>query len=117
METCCVDGTWASLRWGCAGELTIQHAVGRGMGGSAKYDNIDFLRTMCARHNMLETADADFAKACVENGWSIPRWFADRFSVRAVPVLYSEGWYLLQNGNRLPISDKTAESIKSDFED
>ena len=95
----------------CAGVLTVQHSVARGMGGSAKYDGIDFLRAMCAHHNTLDTADAAFHERCVKRGWSVPRWLADSQGIQVIPVLYSDGWHLLQNGERIRISDDTARTI------
>jgi hypothetical protein len=112
---CVVDGSEWSIAYPCAGILTIQHAVTRGMGGSAKYDGIDFLRSMCVYHNTLETANADFKDACLANGWSVPRWLADTEGIHVIPVLYPDGWHLLQHGERLPIGDETAATIWSDL--
>jgi hypothetical protein len=80
----------------CGGGLTIQHRVGRGMGGSAQWDTPAHLITLCATHNELETASAAFAEICRSRGWSIPRWVMDRMKASDVPVYYpGRGWYLL----------------------
>ena len=115
LNTCIVWGTEWFLAYPCAGALTIQHSVTRGMGGSAKYDGIDFLRTMCAHHNTLETANALFKDVCLENGWSVPRWLADTEGIRVIPVRYQDGWHLLQDGERVPISEDTAQQIWEDL--
>lgn len=80
----------------CGGGLTVQHRVGRGMGGSAQYDTPAHLVTMCATHNELQTANATFAEICKSRGWSVPRWAVDRVPVSDIPVYYpGRGWYLL----------------------
>jgi hypothetical protein len=116
LNTCIVSGSrWAWL-YPCGGELTIQHAVKRGMGGSALYDDPDYLRAMCAVHNFLDGGgNADFREACLRNGWSAHRWVADRFGAKVIPVWYQDGWHLLQNGGRVKISDNTADLIWSDI--
>jgi hypothetical protein len=116
-ETCVVQGSEWAIAYPCFGDLTVQHGVGRGMGSSAKYDGIDFLRTMCAGHNGMETSHPFFAAACHRNGWSIERWVADRYGAKSIPVLYHDGWHLLQNGSRLPISEATANAIWDDLHD
>jgi hypothetical protein len=114
-ETCIVAGTvWEGV-YPCGGSLTIQHSVARGMGGSAQYDGIDYLRAMCAVHNGLDTANAAFHNACIALGWTVPRWLADTEGIRVVPVFYRDGWHLLQNGERIRISDKTAGMIHADL--
>ena len=115
--TCIVSGTEWAYKHPCFGGPTVQHAVARGMGSSAKYDSIDLLRTMCAGHNALETSNAEFQEACDQYGWSAPRWVADKFGPRAIPVLFPDGWHLLSNGSRIPISDSTAKAITQDVYD
>ena len=44
---CVVAGLWESVKWPCAGGLTVQHRRGRGMGGSAVWDEPDCLVAMC----------------------------------------------------------------------
>lgn len=85
------------------------------MGGSAEFDGIDYLRAMCAGHNGMETHHPDFALACRRNGWSVNRDMAKQFGIKVIPVWYSDGWHLLQNGSRIRISEDTAESILSDM--
>ena len=113
---CVVHGSlWQRLE-PCWGDLTVQHAVARGMGGSAKWDGIDYLRAMCSHHNTLDTASSEFRKACIRNGWSMPRWLAEQnYPAKLLPVRYSDGWHLLQDGERIRISDATAVRIMSDI--
>lgn len=94
----------------CDDSVTIQHRVGRGMGGSARFDaDPGFLLTMCGRHNMLETADADYHALCQQLGWSVPRWVPDRWSISEVPVFYWDGWFYLVGFERVPTSDTVAK--------
>ena len=93
----------------CGGSLTIQHAVARGMGSSAKYDEPKYLRAMCAVHNQAETANALFAQACLRMGWSARRWVADQSLMGDLPVWYQDGWFVLKDNERLPISQREAE--------
>ena len=95
----------------CNGELTIQHAVARGMGSSAKYSNVDALRAMCAFHNLLDTSSATFHKWALRNGWSVHRWMADRYGLDNIPVKYADGWFLLVGGQRLPVRDDIALEV------
>jgi hypothetical protein len=90
----------------CGGGLTIQHRVGRGMGGSAQYDSPSHLITLCATHNELQTASAEFARICQARGWSIPRWAVERIPAKDIPVQYpGRGWFLLSD-------DGTVQAIK-----
>ena len=91
---CCVSGTPVGATSPCEGPVTVQHRVGRGSGGSAQFDGPAFLLTMCLRHNVLETSSADFAAWCRTYGWSIRRNALDLDPTR-IPVLYRDGWYLL----------------------
>lgn len=113
---CVVADSLTALEYPCAGELTIQHAVSRGMGGSALFDGIDYLRAMCSFHNGLDTSNALFRQTCLRNGWSIQRWMALSEGVKMIPVKYPDGWCLLQDGKRVPISDETAEAIQEDLD-
>lgn len=95
----------------CDDSVTIQHRVGRGMGGSALFDaDPGFLLTMCGRHNMLETANADYHALCQQFGWSVPRWVPDRWAISEVPVFYWDGWHYLVGFDRIQTSDKVANS-------
>lgn len=112
---CVVDGLFEAVKWPCSGGLTLQHRVGRGMGGSAKWDSPKALVAMCERHNFLQTADADFDAACRSNGWSIPRWLADRVDVSRVPVKYCDGWWLLDGGQRYALPESSALAAMQEF--
>lgn len=80
----------------CGGPLTIQHRVGRGMGGSAQYDTMAHLVTMCQTHNELQTASAKFNDICQHRGWSVPRWATEQTDVQLIPVWYPwKGWFTL----------------------
>lgn len=108
---CVVQGSlWARLE-PCRGQLTVQHRVGRGMGGSAKYDAPEYMVAMCAHHNQLQTSSAEFAKACERLGWSVRRSVADLYAVTGIPVFYGcEGWFLLSTDfRRVLISNEEAE--------
>lgn len=94
----------------CDDSVTLQHRVGRGMGGSALFDaEPAYLLTMCARHNVLETSNAEYHRICQELGWSVPRWVPDRWSITEVPVFYWDGWHYLVGFERVPTSDKVAK--------
>lgn len=108
---CVVSGTPVGVNIPCEGELTIQHAVKRGMGGSAKYDKPVYLRAMCYHHNLLDANDARFNQMCLVNGWSVPRWVADRDLIASVPVRYLDGWHLLNGLERIRIPDRVAFSL------
>lgn len=105
---CIVSGSNWGLAVPCAGDLTIQHAVTRGMGGSALYDGADFLRAMCSIHNGLDTSSADFRAECLRKGWSVPRWLADTQGIKNIPVWYADGWFLLQDGLKISITETEA---------
>lgn len=112
---CVVDGLFEAVRWPCAGGLTVQHRRGKGMGGSALGDDPKALISFCHFHNLLETADADFAKACIQNGWAVPRWVADQHNFNKIPVKYCDGWYLLDGSERFLIPEHTALDMMADI--
>jgi hypothetical protein len=87
---CLVAGSAWAAKFPCAGGLTIQHAIGKGMGGSAQFDRPELLRTFCWVHNTLAEADADFAMAARLFGWSLPRIRID-IDPEYVPVRYPDG--------------------------
>lgn len=116
-HTCIVSGSEWAFSHPCFGGLTIQHSCARGMGSSAKYDGMAFLRTMCAGHNALEPANPDFQKACERNGWKVRRWVADNYGPNNIPVLYPDGWYLLSGETRHQISQRAAEAIWEELHD
>ena len=116
-ETCVVAGTiWETIQ-PCMGILTLQHRVGRGMGGSAKWDAPNCLVTMCIIHNGLIESSYEFRNYCERNGLSILRRVADRVDVASIPVRYADGWFLLAGNSRYPISENTAEAVISDLYD
>jgi len=112
---CIVRNSGWDLKHPCSGMMTIQHAVGRGMGGSARYDKEPYLRAMCWGHNTLAEANPDFAKACRSNGWSIPRWAVESTPIELLPVRYPDGWYLLQGSERVNIDEATANDLQREI--
>ncbi len=93
----------------CFGDLTIQHRVGRGMGGSAQYDTSpSWLLSLCWGHNVLETENATAREAYRARGWAVSRWVVESWKIDDVPVLYFDGWHLLVHNERLPIDEKVA---------
>ena len=114
---CVVSGTiWETIQ-PCMGVLTLQHRVGRGMGGSAKWDAPNCLLLMCMTHNGLVESSREFRLFCERNGLSILRRVADRVDVSSIPVRYADGWFLLAGDLRFPISEATAEAVMSDLYD
>jgi len=108
-EECIAKGVFGF----CGGGLTLQHRAGRGMGGSASMDTFHNLITMCAIHNELETASADFHRLCVKAGWSMPRWVHDQGFTDVIPVWYpGRGFFLLEDDGRVSIiSEREAKQI------
>jgi hypothetical protein len=115
LHRCVVEDSVMSWRFPCGGGLTIQHAFRRGLGSSAMFDDADCLRTMCAIHNQLAESSAPFASYCVKMGWSAPRWVHERGYTRILPVWYPDGWHLLQNSERIRISQKTADDCREEI--
>jgi hypothetical protein len=96
----------------CYGDLTIQHRVGRGMGGSAEYDTSPvWLLSLCWGHNVLETENAPARMAYRAYGWSVSRWVVESWDIEAVPVCYFDGWYKLVQDGRTPITEKVAAEM------
>ena len=93
----------------CSGPLTLQHTVGRGMGGSKLFDTADLLVTMCNGHNTLATSDADFARYCTSRG--LVRSRNSTRDPRLIPVLYWDGWYRLEGETRVPVHAGDAEEF------
>jgi len=101
--SCVVAGTSPAEQWSCHGPRTLQHRVGRGMGGSALFDTPAYLLTMCLHHNTIAETDATFASICRTNGWTLPRHRIDVDPI-LVPVRYFDGWHELDNsGFRTPV--------------
>lgn len=96
----------------CYGDLTIQHRVGRGMGGSAQYDTSPvWLLSLCWGHNVLETENATAREAYRARGWAISRWVVELWDIGDVPVCYLDGWYRLVHNERQPITEVEAEEM------
>jgi len=113
---CVVAGSLWDMLKPCGGGLTIQHRVSRGMGGSALFDDPTFLVAMCAIHNQLETSWPEFAKACIRNGWKVPRWVpVSGRDVAQIPVLCEGEWYLLSGMRKVHIASPTAEQMIVDI--
>lgn len=87
---CVVAGSlWARL-FPCTGSLTIQHGIGKGMGGSAEFDSPECLRAMCLGHNDQQPKNSAFAKECVWFGWAIERGRRG-LDYTNIPVRYPDG--------------------------
>lgn len=110
---CVVAGSPWALEHRCGGGLTIQHATGKGMGGSELFDSPVYLRTMCALHNFDQPASAEFGRLCLLMGWALER---NRVGVdpHRVPVRYPDGrdYFLDNNYQRHLVSASTAADIR-----
>jgi hypothetical protein len=112
---CIIEGTfWQGLE-PCRGQLTVQHRVSKGAGGSAKYDAANYLLAMCLHHNQLAEASAEFARFCTRNGISVRRSIADQYPMSRIPVRYQDGWHLLDGAKRFAVPDATAEDLMLDI--
>lgn len=113
---CVVDGSLWAMRHPCRYGLTIQHAIGKGIGGSALFDSPILLRTMCLAHNTDQPASAEFARLCLLMGWSLER---HRVGVdpHRVPVRYPDGcdYFLDNNFQKHLISRSTAAEIRAEL--
>lgn len=84
--------------------LTIQHRVSKGMGGSKQFDTIAHLLTLCLLCNGRLESDAEFAEMGIAYGWKIRRNTKPLPDPTKTAVRYSDGWYLLdQQGNKTQI--------------
>lgn len=90
----------------CSGPLTMQHTVGRGMGGSKLFDTADLLITMCQGHNVLLTASAEFQAIGKGRGWVRDR--NAKRDPRLTPVQYPDGWHRLIGDARVPVPEGDA---------
>lgn len=90
---CAVKGSGHDWTFPCRGDLTIQHRVGRGMGGSASFDSPESLLTMCWLHNFLIENDQEFKQIALEEGWSVRR--NSQIQAKDVPVRIGSGLFLL----------------------
>ena len=83
--------------------LTIQHRINRGMGGSKRRDSLSNLLTLCAACNGLLESDAEFAERGRDQGWKLYSWEIPTM----VPlfVTWSRQWLLLNDeGESYPAS-------------
>lgn len=78
-------------------DLTIQHRVSRGMGGSKLYDRPAFLITMCWKCNTMLESDSARAEEGRANGWKISRNTNPPTDPTEIPVKIASRWYLLDN--------------------
>lgn len=105
---------------GCAGGLTLQHRVNRGMGGSGLVgDGPQWYVTMCARHNAALEASADLAGKGRWSGWKLPHnrpVEALQLLVLRYPVLYGDGtwWFLDAEGLRIPSWDPVSAIARAE---
>lgn len=100
----------------CVGDLTLQHRVGRGMGGSKRLDGFSNLLSLCAWHNQLIEADAQAKQWALRHGVSVLRRHAALFDVAHIPVFVDGEWWFLDGaGFRVGVPDVTAEAIIEDL--
>lgn len=85
----------ASHLMDCFGGITVQHAMGKGMGGSAMFDSPELLRVLCFGHNGRLESEAKLAHRARLAGWSLKR-MDQSIDPLQVPVRYPDGHdYLL----------------------
>lgn len=98
----------------CAGILTLQHRIGRGMGGSRMpgINGAANLVAMCIHHNGLIESDNEFRTFAMRQGWSIPRNWTPSLDPAAIPVRYADGPFLIDwEGNRTPVPEVIAAEL------
>lgn len=86
--------------------ITIQHRMNRGMGGSKLLDGPENLIMMCWTHNSLLETDAKFAQLGRANGWKLHK--NRTRSANTVPVWFPKDrawYYLLANGTKVVARD------------
>lgn len=96
------DGETCIAQWHspCTGILTLQHRIGRGMGGS-RMPGINApsnLVAMCIHHNGLIESDSEFRTFACRQGWSIPRNWTPSLEPADIPVRYADGPHLIDAG-------------------
>lgn len=94
------DG-WACVACGVQSELTLQHRINRGMGGSKLFDGYECLIVLCAGCNTRLEQDADYAELGRRRGWKLPR--NRRVYPAHEPVFYHgdpRQWLLDEDGER-----------------
>ncbi len=88
--------------------LTIQHRVGRGMGGSKKYDSPAFLITMCLECNTKLESDSVWAEIGRENGWKLSRNANPPVDPESILVKVGKRWYHIDNDYNIKEGEKSA---------
>lgn len=110
---------WYTDRYGmCGGVKTLQHRMGRGMGGSRLpfINHATNLVAMCSDHNGLIERDAAFKRLATACGWSLPRNRRPAIIPAEIPVRYVDGTFLLTaDGTRNPIPEALAIELWESF--
>jgi len=87
--------------------LTLQHRINRGMGGSKLYDSPAHLVTMCLACNLGLESDYGQAERGRFNGWKISRNTKPIANPESIPVKIGNEWFYLDNeGNKTPLTNK-----------
>lgn len=87
--------------------LTLQHRVSKGMGGSKLYDQPAFLVTMCLTCNLALESDYVKAEQGRFNGWKLSRNTRPPVDPEKIPVKIGKEWFLLDNhGGKTPLTNK-----------
>jgi hypothetical protein len=87
--------------------LTLQHRVSKGMGGSKLYDQPAYLVTMCLTCNVGLESNYNKAETGRFNGWKISRLAKPAPDPEKIPVRIGMEWFLLDNqGGKTPITNK-----------
>lgn len=85
--------------------LTLQHRVSKGMGGSKLYDLPAFLITMCLKCNTELESDYKWAEEGRFNGWKILRITKPPSDPEKIPVKIGKEWFFLDNeGGKTPVT-------------
>lgn len=98
----------------CGGIMTVQHRIGRGMGGSRMpgVNGPANLIAFCWTHNLQVETSADFRLYAQRSGWSIPRNWTPAIDPAEIPVRYADGPYLLDaDGRRSPVPEVIAAEM------
>jgi hypothetical protein len=77
--------------------LTIQHRVSKGMGGSKKFDTPAFLITMCLSCNIELESDSAKAEVGRANGWKLSRNAYPAINPEQVPIKVGAKWFYIDN--------------------
>lgn len=92
---------------GSANNLTLQHRVSKGMGGSKMYDTYPYLITMCQPCNVALESDYYRAEKGRFNGWKLSRLSKPPVNPEEIPVKIGTGWFYLDaQGNKKPANTK-----------